>query len=263
MSVSGGAGPPPSRLRTPVGDLDAVVLAAGRGVRFGALTRSTPKALLLVNHRPLLDYHLEALSAVGVRRVSMIVSYLAEQIEHHVDGGRPFGLEVTSVRQPKPLGTGDAVRVASSQIRSDLFLVCYADVFVPEEASLFRAFLSDDTAKLAGARVPNGGSYGRLQTKEEGGELHLAAIQEKDGQPSPALVNAGLYLLPKSLLGLVARLPRSPRGEYELTDAIREYVTQGGTIRVVPVEEWVDAGTEENLALANALSARARVRQGI
>lgn len=258
MSASGDARPLPSRLGTPARELDAVVLAAGRGVRLGALTRSTPKVLLLVNRRPLLDYHLEALRSVGVRRVSMVVSYRAEQIEQHVDGGRPFGLEVTSVRQPEPLGTGDAVRVASPQIRSDPFLVCYADVFVPGEDSLLRAFLADDTAKIAGARVANGGSYGRLLTKEERGELRLAGIQEKDGQPSPALVNAGLYLLPKSLLGLIARLPRSPRGEYELTDALREYVAQGGTVRVVPVEEWVDAGTEESLARANELSLRAR-----
>jgi UDP-N-acetylglucosamine diphosphorylase / glucose-1-phosphate thymidylyltransferase / UDP-N-acetylgalactosamine diphosphorylase / glucosamine-1-phosphate N-acetyltransferase / galactosamine-1-phosphate N-acetyltransferase len=262
MSDSGNTGPSRSKSMPAVPGVEAVVLGAGRGVRLGALTESTPKVLLQVGHRPLLDYHLEALRSVGVRRVWMVVSYLAEQIEKHVDGGRRFGLDVTYVRQTEPLGTGDAVRAASSHIRSDSFLVCYGDVFVPSEASLLPTLLSDATPKIAAAWVPNGGSYGRLVTKEMAGELWLAGISEKDGLPGPALVNAGIYLLPKTLLTLVAELPRSPRGEYELTDALRSYVVQGGKIRVVPVEPWVDIGTEANLALANELASRAQTQKG-
>lgn len=258
MSSSGGdavsaRGPP-----IPAGTVEAVVLAAGHGVRLGSLTKSTPKVLLRVDGRPLLDYHLTALAAVGVRRVVLVVSYFAEQVERHVDGGRPFGLEVTSVRQAQPRGTGHAVAAASSEVRSDPFLVCYADVFIPGEEALLRALLSDDTAKIAAARVPDAGGFGRLLTKEEDGEPYLAGIQEKDGRPTPGLVNAGVYLLPRSLLRLVAGLSPSPRGEYELTDAVREYVAQGDRIRVVTLEEWVDAGTQESLARAHELAVRAR-----
>jgi UDP-N-acetylglucosamine diphosphorylase / glucose-1-phosphate thymidylyltransferase / UDP-N-acetylgalactosamine diphosphorylase / glucosamine-1-phosphate N-acetyltransferase / galactosamine-1-phosphate N-acetyltransferase len=249
-------GPPrPPRAPVPVaGEIDALVLAAGRGVRLGALTASTPKVLLPVDGRPLLDYHLDALRSVGIRRVVLIVHYLAEQIDRHVDGGRAFGLDVTSVHQSEALGTGDAVRVASPYIRSDPFLVCYADTFLPAEGALLASFLSDATPKIAGAQVADGGSYGRLATAGAGDELRLVGLEEKDGRPVPALVNAGLYLLPRSMLELVAGLPRSVRGEYELTDAIRLFVARGGTVRVVPVADWVDAGTEESLARANQLA---------
>ncbi len=256
MRAPGEAAPAASHYGAPPRDVDAVVLAAGRGVRLGALTSSTPKVLLSVGGRSLLDHHLEALSAVGVRRVAMVVHYLAEQIEQHVDAHRPPGMEVTMLRQSEPLGTGHAVGAASSWVRSDPFLVCYGDVYLPGEAALLRAFLADKSAKIAAAGVPDGGSYGRLRTEERGAELRLVSIEEKDGRPGPALVNAGLYVLPRSLLRAVAQLSRSPRGEYELTDALQAYVRDGGTIRVVPVEDWVDAGTVENLARANELSSR-------
>ena len=259
MTAARSAGRAAERPRLSGADTDAVVLAAGRGVRLGVLTASTPKVLLPVNHRPLLDYHLEALASVGVRRVAVVVHYRAEQVEQHLEGGRPFGLEVTSLHQSQPLGTGDAVRVASDWVRSDPFLVCYADVFVPGEADLLRTFLSDDTPKMAAAWVSDAGNFGRLSTREEDGALHLRDIEEKDGRPVPALVNAGLYLLPRSLLERVARLPRSARGEYELTDAVRAHVTAGGTVRVIPVEDWVDAGTEASLTRANALALRGRI----
>jgi UDP-N-acetylglucosamine diphosphorylase / glucose-1-phosphate thymidylyltransferase / UDP-N-acetylgalactosamine diphosphorylase / glucosamine-1-phosphate N-acetyltransferase / galactosamine-1-phosphate N-acetyltransferase len=255
MSAPGGAG---VRVRgsAPAGrEREAVVLAAGRGVRLGALTASTPKVLLAVNHRALLDYHLEALSSVGVRRVWLVVGYRAEQVEQHVGDGRRFGLEVVCLPQGEPRGTGDAVRVAGPHIGSDPFLVCNGDVFVADEASVLGGFLADDLPKIAGAWVPNGGAYGRLVTRETSGELRLVGIEEKDGRPTAAWVNAGLYLLPRALLRWVDGLVRSPRGEFELTDALRAYVAQDGTVRVVPVGAWVDVGTAENLALANQLAA--------
>jgi len=255
MSAPGGPGVRARGSRPGGRECEAVVLAAGRGVRLGALTASTPKVLLAVHHRALLDYHLEALSSVGVRRVWLVVGYRAEQVEQHVGDGRRFGLEVMCLNQGEPRGTGDAVRVAGPRIRSDPFLVCNGDVFVADEASVLGGFLADDVPKVAGAWVTDAGAYGRLLTHETSGELRLAGIEEKDGHPTAAWVNAGLYLLPRALLRWVDGLGRSPRGEFELTDALRAYVARDGTVRVVPVGAWVDVGTVENLALANQLAA--------
>ncbi len=244
--------------RVPRGSADAVVLAAGRGVRLGALTERTPKVLLEVDGRALLDYHLLALRRVGVRRVILVVNYLAEQVERHVDGGRPFELDVTTVRQPEPRGTGDAVRVAIPFVRTDPFLVSYADVFLPNEDVVLQELLVDDRAKIVAAEVPNGGSFGRLSTRREGEHVLLEGLEEKDGRAVPALVNAGLYLFPKSILTTVAGLTPSVRGEYELTDAVRAFVGHGGEMHVVSVSDWVDAGTAESLARAGELARRTR-----
>ena len=239
------------------GPADAVVLAAGRGVRLGTLTERTPKVLLEVEGRALLDYHLLALRRVGVRRVILVVHYLAEQVERHVDGGRPFELDVTTVRQPEPRGTGDAVRVATPLVRTDPFLVSYADVFLPNEDIVLRELLADDRPKIVAAQVPDGGSFGRLSTRQEGANLRLEGLEEKDGRAVPALVNAGLYLFPKSILTIVAGLTPSVRGEYELTDAVRAFVARGGEMLAVSVSDWVDAGTAESLARAGELARRA------
>ncbi len=256
MSSPGRARPPSDPGGGAIPPVDAVVLAAGRGVRLGDLTRTTPKVLVEVNGRPLLDYHLDALRAVGVRRVVLVVHHFAEQIHRHVADGRPFALRVESVHQPEPLGTGDAVRVAGPRVETDPFLLCYADVFLPNEPAVLRAMLVDALPKIVAARVSDGGSYGRLVTREDRGELFLVGLEEKDGRRTPALVNAGIYLLPRSILPRVATLARSPRGEYELTDAIREFVATGGALRVVAVSDWVDAGTVESLARAEVLARR-------
>ena len=256
MSPSGRIRPDSEPAAGAIAPVDAVVLAAGRGVRLGDLTRTTPKVLVEVNGRPLLDYHLDALRAVGVRRVVLVVHHFAEQIRGHVDDGRPFGLRVESVLQPEPLGTGDAIRVAGPRVETDPFLVCYADVFLPNEPAVLRAMLDDDVPKIAAAHVPDGGSYGRLLTREDRGERSLVGLEEKDGRRTPALVNAGIYLLPRSILARVATISRSARGEYEFTDAIREFVATGGALRVVPVADWVDAGTVESLARAEELARR-------
>ncbi len=256
MSSSGLARPPPSPEGGAIHPVDAVVLAAGRGVRLGDLTRATPKVLVEVNGRALLDYHLDALRAVGVRRVVLVVHHFAEQVRRHVDDGRRFGLRVEGVHQPEPLGTGDAVRVAGPRVETDPFLLCYADVFLPNEPAVLRTMLVDAAPKIAAARVPDGGRYGRLLTREENGKLRLVGLEEKDGRRTPALVNAGIYLLPRSILARVATISRSARGEYEFTDAIREFVATGGALSVVPVVDWVDAGTVESLARADALARR-------
>jgi len=249
------AGTPVGRRSRPFA-IDAVVFGAGRGVRLRPLTDTLPKVLVPVCGRPLLDYHLAALQEVGIRRVALVVSYRADQIRAHLGDGASYGLDLHYVLQPSPRGTGDALRVARSEIRSDPFVVCYADVFFPDEAAILRDVLANDRPKIVAARVEDAGSYGRLITTTQEGREVLVDIVEKDGRPTSALVNAGLYLLPSHLWDLVDRLTPSPRGEYELTDAVRSFVKGGGTIEVVEARAWVDIGSPESLRRAVELAQR-------
>ena len=82
----------------------------------------------------------------------------------------------------------------------------------------------------------------------------LRAIHEKDGDPSPGLVNAGAYLLPRRLIEVLRSVPPSPRGEVELTDAVTKWVVGGEEIRVVPTSQWIDVGTPAHLALATRMA---------
>jgi UDP-N-acetylglucosamine diphosphorylase / glucose-1-phosphate thymidylyltransferase / UDP-N-acetylgalactosamine diphosphorylase / glucosamine-1-phosphate N-acetyltransferase / galactosamine-1-phosphate N-acetyltransferase len=233
---------------------EAVVLAAGRGARLHPLTDTLPKVLVPVRGKPLLAYHLEACRDAGLRRAVLIVGYRADQIRAYVGHGEPFGLEVEYVHQEPPRGTGDAVRVARPAVRARSIVVCYGDVYFPRETEVLRRMLEDDRPKMAGARVPDGGRFGRLTTTDRGGRLILQGIREKDGQPTPGFVNAGLYLLPYRIFDLVDRLALSPRGEFELTDSVVRFSTEDTPIELVDVGPWVDIADLHRLAEAEGLA---------
>jgi NDP-sugar pyrophosphorylase family protein len=254
---------PAERASVGRGPPDAVVLAAGHGVRLRPLTDSLPKVLVPIDGRPLLAFHLEALHAVGIRRVVLVVGYRGEQVRALVGDGTSFGLEVQYVEQRPPRGTGDAVRVARPHLRSDPLLVIYGDVYVPAEGELLRRILTDTQPKIVAAHVANGGTLGRLTAVDQDGREVLAGLLEKDGQPTPGLVNAGVYLLPHRILDVVDRLPLSPRGEIELTDGVLFLATHDVPIEVVRVEHWFDIADHENLAAAEKLARSGRTPSAV
>src|SRR5205814_8066950 len=116
--VGGGGG---RSRRWPPRPMDAIILAAGLGTRLRPHTLSTPKPLLPVRGRPILDWSLGALPP-AVDRVLVVVNYLAEQIEGYLrtQSHRP---QWEAVRQEQPRGTGDALRSCRERLRSDTFLV--------------------------------------------------------------------------------------------------------------------------------------------
>src|SRR5437870_7275240 len=105
--------------------MDAIILAAGLGTRLRPHTLETPKPLLPVRDRPILDWSLGALPA-AVDRVLVVVHYLADQIEAYLRCQRHFG-QWQTVYQEEPRGTGDALRACRAHLRSDHFLVLNGD----------------------------------------------------------------------------------------------------------------------------------------
>jgi bifunctional UDP-N-acetylglucosamine pyrophosphorylase/glucosamine-1-phosphate N-acetyltransferase len=229
----------------------AIVLAAGRGERLRPFTDRVPKALVDVRGVPLLDYHLKLLHDAGVRHVVVVVGYLADAIRDHVGDGTRIGMTVEYVEQTLPRGTGHAVSVALDHISSDPFIVAYADVYWGPNSRIYEELLADKSPKLVAAQVEDGGGYGRLEFAARPGRIELRAIREKDGQQTPALVNGGLYLLPRSLGDVLRALPVSPRGEIELTDAVTELAQGGRPVRVLVAETWYDVGTPARWSAAN------------
>src|SRR5947209_20604132 len=100
--------------------MDAIIMAAGLGTRLRPHTLQTPKPLLPIRGRPILDWALGALPA-EVDRVLVVVNYLAEQIETYLGTQRHFA-DWVAVRQEQPRGTGDALRACRGQLRADRFL---------------------------------------------------------------------------------------------------------------------------------------------
>jgi NDP-sugar pyrophosphorylase family protein len=214
--------------------MDAIILAAGLGTRLRPHTLSTPKPLLPVRGRPILDWALGALPG-SVDRVLVVVNYLAEQIEAYLRGQKHFP-EWLAVRQEQPRGTGDALRSCRDYLRSDRFLVVNGD-------DLYGAADLDALARcqagLLVQPVDEPRRFGIAFLKPDGTLERLVEKPDLDGRH---LANVGAYLFPRDILD--TQIALSARGEYEITD----YVTALAGRRPVQVVEarfWLPIGTVE------------------
>lgn len=214
--------------------MDAVLLAAGLGTRLRPHTERTPKPLLLVQGRPILDWTLGALPK-SVNRVIVVTHYLAEQVDGYLRKQTHFKEWVT-VPQGDPQGTGDAFRKCRSQIRSDKVMVLNGD-------DLFGAA---DLAKLA--NCPAGVIVQEVQEPKKFGIAYLKLdgtlekLVEKPDLPPPQLANTGAYVFPRSVLEI--EIGRSPRGEYEITDYVSKLAARQ-PFHVVRSTFWFPIGNEE------------------
>jgi bifunctional UDP-N-acetylglucosamine pyrophosphorylase/glucosamine-1-phosphate N-acetyltransferase len=214
--------------------MDAIILAAGLGTRLRPHTLDTPKPLLPVRGRPILDWTLGALPR-SIDRVIVVVNYLAEKIEAYLAQQAHFA-DWQAVRQAEPRGTGDALRSCQAHVRSDRFLVLNGD-------DLYGAA---DLAALAACRagvltypVDDPKRWGIAFLKPDG---TLEKLVEKPDLEGRHLANTGVYVFPREVFDIPLTL--SARGEYEITDYVTA-LARRGPVSVVPAKFWLPIGTVE------------------
>jgi bifunctional UDP-N-acetylglucosamine pyrophosphorylase/glucosamine-1-phosphate N-acetyltransferase len=214
--------------------MDAILLAAGLGTRLRPHTLTTPKPLLPVRGRPILDWTLRALP-VAVDRVIVVVHYLAEKIDDYLREQQHYRDWVT-VPQREPRGTGDALRRCRAHVRSERLLVLNGD-------DLFGAAdLADLAARPAGVlvtEVQEPRKFGIAFLRPDG---TLERLVEKPDLPPPQLANTGAYVFPRTVFDLEIGL--SPRGEFEITDYVSQLAAQA-PFHVVRANFWFPIGTAE------------------
>ena len=212
--------------------MDAVILAAGLGTRLRPFTETTPKPMLAVRGRPILDWSLGALPA-AVDRVIVVVHYLGEQVEAYLKSQKHVpAWEV--VRQETPRGTGDALRGCRDRLRPGAsFLVLNGD-------DLYGAA---DLAELVGHRaglvcqmVDEPRKFGIAFRKADG---TLEKLIEKPDLDGPQLANTGAYVFPPEVFE--TELTLSKRGEYEITQYVSATAAKG-TVGIVQSRFWLPIG---------------------
>lgn len=215
--------------------MDAIILAAGFGTRLRPYTEKTPKPLLPVQGRPILDWSLGALPAV-VDRVVVVVHYLGEQIEGYLREQRHVrNSEV--VWQEEPRGTGDALRSCRERLRGGSFLVLNGDDLY---GARDLAELARQAAGLLVHPVNTPESYGIAYLREEGKLDKL--VEKPKGLKPPQLANTGAYVFPPTVFG--TELRRSERGEFEITDYVTALAAEG-TVVPVTCNFWLPIGNVE------------------
>ena len=213
--------------------MDAIILAAGKGTRLRPHTYDTPKPLLPVQGRPILDWIIGALPPVD--RLVVVVNHLAEQIEDYLRK-QTHVRDWATVRQAEPRGTGDALMSCKGVVTSDRVMVLNGDDLMGR-ADLAR--LAAVPAGILARPVDNPKEYGIIFRNPDG---TLRQIVEKPDIPGPQLANIGAYLFPKAVFELT--LPLSPRGEYEITDAVSQLAARG-RFEVVEAGYWLPIGNVE------------------
>jgi bifunctional UDP-N-acetylglucosamine pyrophosphorylase/glucosamine-1-phosphate N-acetyltransferase len=212
--------------------MDAIILAAGLGTRLRPHTLTTPKPLLPIRGRPILDWILAALPA-AVEHVVVVTHYLAEQIEEYLRQ-QAYAPNWTTVHQATPRGTGDAFRSCRDVVTADRVLVLNGDDLYA--AADLRALVEKPMGLLAHS-VDEPRKFGIVFPRPDGTLERLVEKPDLDGRH---LANIGAYLFPRSAFDIV--LPLSPRGEYEITDAVSTLAAIG-PFYVVPANIWLPIGT--------------------
>jgi NDP-sugar pyrophosphorylase family protein len=214
--------------------MDAVILAAGQGTRLRPHTLRTPKPLLPIQGKPILDWLLQVLPPV--EQVVVVVHYLAEQIEAYLSQQRHIPRWQT-VLQEQPRGTGHALMCCRSVITTDKFLVLNGDDLV---AARDLERLAQLPQGLLVRPVDQPESFGIVFRRPDGTLERL--VEKPLGLTPPQWANIGAYLFPRSVFDLT--LPLSPRGEYEITDAVSQ-LAQRNPFHVVEAEHWLPIGTPQ------------------
>jgi bifunctional UDP-N-acetylglucosamine pyrophosphorylase/glucosamine-1-phosphate N-acetyltransferase len=235
--------------------MDAVILAAGLGTRLRPHTLTTPKPLLPVKGRPILDWTLGALPP-QVDRVLVVVHYLADQFDAYLQTQTHIA-QWKTVPQGKAEGTGHALNVCREFIQSETFLVLNGDDLY---GAADLANLAKYQAGFLVHPVDEPRKFGIAFPKADG---TLERLEEKPDLDGRHLANTGAYVFPKDVFDI--QLTRSPRGEYEITEYVSKLAARRA-FQVVEVNFWLPIGTVEawqaaqGLDLATVLSKRGAER---
>ena len=214
----------------------AVLLAAGRGKRLRPFTDHTPKPLLPVNGRPLLDHTLEAVAAAGIRRVCIITNHLAGQIEDFVADGSRWGLSAVFCRQSQLLGTAHALNEVVTAYplyfqNGPPFLLTATDYIWPENylLDLVAAHIQNSADISVSLKHMPGVDLSKRSSVAFTPQGGIAQIVEKPapGQAPSAYVASLTTILPAATGTYLAQMQPSSRGEYELQTVINQMIDDG------------------------------------
>jgi UDP-N-acetylglucosamine diphosphorylase / glucose-1-phosphate thymidylyltransferase / UDP-N-acetylgalactosamine diphosphorylase / glucosamine-1-phosphate N-acetyltransferase / galactosamine-1-phosphate N-acetyltransferase len=247
--------------------MKAVILAAGKGTRMKDLTQEVPKPMLRVQGTPILEHILLGLREAGVREFFIITGWRADVVESHFGDGAKWGVSVRYGRQLVQDGTGKAPELAREFVGPSPFVLTYGDILVRPETykQILHRFHEDyfsGVVTVTGSEdVTKGGLFffdekfclKHLVEKPSAAQIDALRAEGMLKLGDTAWYNAGIYLFRPSLFEFTAKLEKSPRGEYELTDAIAGLVASHHRLAGLAIEgRWVDVRDPEVLARLEA-----------
>jgi mannose-1-phosphate guanylyltransferase len=223
--------------------MQAIVLVGGEGTRLRPLTADVPKPALTLVDRPFLAYMIEWLAAHGVSEVVLACGFLPDVLREALAGEEErAGARIRFVAEPEPRGTAGAIRFAADELGEELddrFLALNGDVLTDLDLSaLVRAHERRGARATLGLHpVDDSSAYGLVRSDGEGAVMEFL---EKTGERVPGQVNAGMYVLERSVLDLIA-----PGENVSIEREVFPRLVGGGLHGLCLDGYWMDIGTPE------------------
>ena len=223
--------------------IDAVLMAGGKGERLRPLTEKTPKPLLEVGGKCIIDHNVDRLISYGVKHINVTINYLGEQIEEHFATPRE-GIQIRTFREPKFLGTIGSIKFVDT-FYNDTVLVMNSDLFTNIDYEDFFLHFQQHDAEMSVAAVPYNVSI-QLGILDLDGR-NIKGLIEKPKYNYYA--NAGIYLIKKRAL---AEIPEDTF--FHATHLIEKLISQGKKVIRYPLNgTWIDIGTHQEYERAKEL----------
>lgn len=223
--------------------IDAVLMAGGKGERLRPLTEKTPKPLLPVGGKAIIDHNIDRLIANGIKHINVTVNYLGEQLEEHFK--EPNGdIKVLTVKEPKYLGTIGSIRFVK-EFYNDTILVMNSDLFTNINYEDFYLHFKEHNAEMSVAAIPYNVSipYGILDLDGR----DIKGLLEKPKYTYYA--NAGIYLIKRNALD---EIPEDIF--FNATDLVEKLIAEGKKIIRYPLNgTWIDIGNPQEYQKAQDL----------
>lgn len=221
--------------------VDALIMAGGRGERLRPYTDHTPKPLIPVGGKPIIEHTLDLLKRFGIEHVAVSVNYLRERIMDHLGDGATAGLRITYVHEDAPLGTAGALKLLPAGHHATVMMMnsdLLTDVALDRMYKRFREADADLAVATTDhhVRLP----YAVMDLDGD----RVLAFREKPSIAYPC--NAGIYMMKRTVID------RVPAGRpYNATDLIQDLLDRGGKVIAFPIGGyWLDIGRPDDLRLA-------------
>jgi glucose-1-phosphate thymidylyltransferase len=226
-----------------------IILAGGSGTRLHPITRGVSKQLIPVYDKPMIYYPLSTLMLAGIHEILVITTpHDAEAFERLLGDGSQFGIRLSFAQQDSPDGLAQAFTIGADFIGDDKVALVLGDnlLYGPGLGRQLQRFTDIDGGAVFAYWVSEPAAYGVVEFDAGGRAISL---EEKPSTPRSNYAVPGLYFYDNDVVDIARGLKPSDRGEYEITDINREYLSRDRLrVEVLPRgTAWLDTGTFDQM----------------